>query len=445
MATILHQTTSTDVFLAKFDVNGNVLWAKEAVQASATSHGAAYSVTADKWGNAYITGQFNDTISFGTHTLRSANNDVYTVKYDANGNVKWAAQSFALTPASYGGYGYSVTTDKWGNACITGLFNDTLTFGAYTLKTVVGCDYNVFLVKYDTAGKVLWATQPASVSNGRGAAYSVITDNAGAAYIAGYFQDSIIFGSYKLSAYVSFGIISDMFLAKYDVGGNVVWAEQSYNNDSIRKWEGYSLAADTLNNIYMSAGSYSPGNGKVRFGKDTFSYTNNNPDPALILKLDTAGNVKCGTIIPTGGESNNTVAVTKSGQYIYLGGGIADTVAFGKDTFNVPGSGYPFIASWLPCNPVLAEVNNIDDKKGAITVYPNPSNGIVQLEITNYELGMKNTIEVYNVLGERVYSQSSILNSPFSINLKDSPAGVYFIRVYDEGQKFSAITKIIIE
>ena len=95
---------------------------------------------------------------------------------------------------------------------------------------------------------------------------------------------------------------------------------------------------------------------------------------------------------------------------------------------------------------VITEVNSVDEKKNeAITVYPNPSSGIFSIEVKSEELRTKSTVEVYNVLGEKVYSQSSILNSTFSINLKDSPAGVYFVRAYDEGQKNIATAKIIIE
>ena len=38
--------------------------------------------------------------------------------------------------------------------------------------------------------------------------------------------------------------------------------------------------------------------------------------------------------------------------------------------------------------------------------FPNPSNGIFNLETMNGELRIKNTIEIYNMLGEEVYSNT---------------------------------------
>jgi len=69
----------------------------------------------------------------------------------------------------------------------------------------------------------------------------------------------------------------------------------------------------------------------------------------------------------------------------------------------------------------------------SITIYPNPSNGIFQLKITNYELGNNNTVEVYNILGEKVYShQLLISNSQFLIDLSSQPNGIYLYRVTSE-------------
>jgi hypothetical protein len=440
--------TAGNFFIAKFNANGNALWARQALQASPNCQGMGNSVSTDIVGNVYITGMFDDTLSFGPDTLRtSATNGVFLVKYDTNGNVRWAKQSTVQTHTCRGGYGNSVTTDKMGNAYITGGYYDTIAFATDTLRTSFTCNYNTYLTKYDSAGNVLWASTAAKFSNGAGIASSVITDETGAAYITGFFRDSLVFGRDTLSAYINFGLSYGIFLAKYAPSGNTIWAKQSYNqNDTVRNWRGYSLSEDNLNNIYLSAGTWFPGKGKVCFGKDTFSFTRNEPDPAILLKLDTAGNVQCGVIIGVGGSTNNMVAVCKSGQYVYLGGGLDDTIAFGKDTLNASTSGYPFIASWLPCNPVVTEVSDVQKTGLDITVYPNPSNDLFNLEIVNGDQPLANScIEIYDMLGEKIYSQFNIHNSRFSINLKGSPAGIYLYRVTTEKGEFIGSGKLIIE
>lgn len=63
-----------------------------------------------------------------------------------------------------------------------------------------------------------------------------------------------------------------------------------------------------------------------------------------------------------------------------------------------------------------------------VSVYPNPSQGRFTFSLSGKSNNVR--IEVYNMLGDRIYSKtSSILNSPFEIDLSDKPNGVYFYRV----------------
>jgi hypothetical protein len=116
----------------------------------------AQSVTADSLGNSYVTGLFSTSVSFdASHTYFSNGSaDIYVEKYDPAGNVVWATTA--------GGNDYdlanSVAVDKEGNVFITGYFKSpTLTFGSTTLVNAGGFRYDLFLVKYDPAGNVLWA------------------------------------------------------------------------------------------------------------------------------------------------------------------------------------------------------------------------------------------------------------------------------------------------
>jgi len=68
-----------------------------------------------------------------------------------------------------------------------------------------------------------------------------------------------------------------------------------------------------------------------------------------------------------------------------------------------------------------------------ISVYPNPS---------NHET--KNTIEVYNGLGEKVY-QSLIDNTPFTLPLNHQASGIYLYRIVSENSNLVASGKLIIQ
>ncbi len=94
---------------------------------------------------------------------------------------------------------------------------------------------------------------------------------------------------------------------------------------------------------------------------------------------------------------------------------------------------------------ILTSVNQLPGGNGNVTVYPNPSNGVFELEIRNYELGMKYNLEVYNVLGAQVYIQFLIPNSQFLIDLSSHPYGIYLYRVIANNGELVGEGKLIIQ
>ena len=65
-----------------------------------------------------------------------------------------------------------------------------------------------------------------------------------------------------------------------------------------------------------------------------------------------------------------------------------------------------------------------------ITVFPNPSSGLVNLQINQFTNLKMNSVEIYNVMGEKVYS--SIMNGASSIIDLDKPNGIYFLQLKTE-------------
>ncbi|MBW8049614.1 MAG: T9SS type A sorting domain-containing protein [Cytophagales bacterium] len=140
-----------DIFFAKYDTNGNYLWAKSI---GSTSPDYGYSIATDASGNAYITGSFEDTADFdpgaGVQNLISVGQvDIFFAKYDANGNYLWAKSI-----GSTWDRGNSIATDASGNAYITGYFQGTADFdpgaGVQNLTSVGNTD--IFFAKYQGSG-----------------------------------------------------------------------------------------------------------------------------------------------------------------------------------------------------------------------------------------------------------------------------------------------------
>jgi hypothetical protein len=151
---------TSDLFLVKYDANGNVVWAKSE---GGTDYDAAWSVTVDTSGKSYVAGYFKSpTITFGSNTLTNTGmKDIFLSKYDADGNVLWAK--------SAGGAGddeaLSVCVNGSGNPYVAGWFkSSTLTFGSYTL-TNAGADNtsDIFLAKIGNSAGINGLNNPLNI------------------------------------------------------------------------------------------------------------------------------------------------------------------------------------------------------------------------------------------------------------------------------------------
>lgn len=91
-------------------------------------------------------------------------------------------------------------------------------------------------------------------------------------------------------------------------------------------------------------------------------------------------------------------------------------------------------------NPKVLSVNNIASAKQGIEVFPNPSSGV--FVVKSEELRTKSSIEVFNMIGEKVYdgilpqtlsaSQAGPKGALKQIDLSNQPNGVYLLKVVGE-------------
>lgn len=184
-------TTNQDIYTAKLDVNGNFLWVGLGKGGGIDLPNA---IDVDDQDNVYITGQFQNTLTFapGIAVVSNANNDPFVTKYDKNGVVKWAR---ALVG---NGNDYSSDVKVYKNRDVIiaghlapGPFTDGVgTYNCPTSATVVAC--------YDTLGNMAWY----KLSGGTGInnAQGVATDTAGNLFIGGFFGTNMVMDTISVTA-----------------------------------------------------------------------------------------------------------------------------------------------------------------------------------------------------------------------------------------------------
>lgn len=93
----------------------------------------------------------------------------------------------------------------------------------------------------------------------------------------------------------------------------------------------------------------------------------------------------------------------------------------------------------------LSSSQNINDlSENNIQIFPNPTNSILTITFPHQYVNDFNLIEIYNTLGELVYSQKiNSLQNQITINLSDLSEGIYFLEILQQNKLFQ--NKIIIK
>jgi hypothetical protein len=403
----LTNTGNSNIFLAKYSPSGNVLWAKTTV---GTGTSEAHGVATDVAGNSYITGDFNSpTLTFGTHSISNTGVlDVFLAKYDSSGNALWA-KSAQGTSADWGN---AVTTDSSCNVFITGRYDSpTLTLGTFTI-TNAGSE-RTFLAKYDSAGTVLWAKNVGTGTDDMGNA--VATDASNNIYVTGAFLSSLTVGTNTLTNTGNY----DVYLAKYNSAGNVLWAKSAIGAGSDM---GYGVATDTSHNVYIAGRfSYSSVN-SITFGAITLPYPASATDPMFITKYDSSGNSLCALALASGGDDNCGLATDISGNVFTNGDYMMSPFVVGTNTLSLNGTEDIFTAKANFTCPA----NGIDNLSfnGKINIYPNPTSDQFYIETNTTD---KLNVDLYDVNGRHVFSAN--VNNKSNISVATLDNGVYTLTI----------------
>ena len=369
-----------DMYVIKLTATGAIQWTKTI---GGGGDEEAYTIIQAKDGGYALVGYTNGS-GFG-----AGNSDVYIVKLDSTGALKWT-KTFggAIGDA---GYGICQTSDK--GYAVTGY---TSNFGAGS--------NDVYVIKLDSTGATMWTKTIGGTKSEIG--YSIIQTKDGGLAITG-FTNSFGAGS------------NDVYLIKLDAAGNLKWdraiggAPSDYGNWIIQNKDGgYTIAGYT--------DSYGAGG-----------------DDCYIVVTDSLGNT-CMNVESSGG-TEGTGGTVKTGGTASSGG----TINF-KDSGRVVDA----LGTLDTICRVIGQGSGINEVAAAlveIKLYPNPSSQTIYLDFGD-QSNFKNstfTISIIDITG-RILSASTLENPtskiPFTISGLHS--GIYFMQIVsDNGMEVKKFIK----
>lgn len=233
-----------DIFIAKYDPNGNLVWARSLGSASADL-GTGIAVSPDGE-YIYITGIFMGTC-YADNNLQITNtgsSDAFLAKYNKNGDIIWlknignASVATAQRPNE-------IKIDKNNHLVIGGLFFQEIKLGTSTKDTTLYTTQTIgmFIAKLDTTGAVIKAYKFES-SNINSRLYTFDSDASGY-YFTGHFNGDLIT---DLGTYTSNNASLDMFVYKLDLNLESKWIMKAAGtaNDQL-----YSCSVDNKGYFYV--------------------------------------------------------------------------------------------------------------------------------------------------------------------------------------------------
>ena len=308
-----------DAFLAKYDAAGNRVWLR---QIGTTAPDVALAISTDASGSVFMSGYTEGELATGQHKGKT---DAFLVKYDKDGNQVWLHQLGTSVEDEI----RSIKTDNQGNIVITGFTRGELVSGQrqdeediflakYKDPTADDCCTRVenklnlllslpgLLQQLQTtlaAGQpsnkplLTWQRQIGTAELDK--ATGISTDPLGNIYISGTTRGDLERGQQQG--------LEDVFLAKYDAGGNQLWLHQI---GTAQHDEATGIATDFLGNVFITGMTDEAlESGQFKGKTDAF-----------LAKYDTGGNqVWIRQLGTTNVDTANAIATDPAGNALICG------------------------------------------------------------------------------------------------------------------------------
>ena len=243
------------MFAAKYSPEGNILWARVA---EGKGSGSAHGIAVDDKGNAYLGGMAGGAQSMGGKTLSvPGTQDLSVVKLNPAGEVVWVANSGHPNKSAML---HEIAVDASGKVWGSGMFKGDVQIG--DTRATTASDSNALLVHFDSSGKLKWALTGGGVGTDYG--LGVAANESGACWTSGEFTGEAEIYGRKLTSKGA----TDIYAGKLDADGKPLWMHQAGGDKGDNS---YTIAVDREGNAWFS-GSFS---GTAEFGTHTVTSAGN--------------------------------------------------------------------------------------------------------------------------------------------------------------------------
>lgn len=357
-----------DAHVVKISSTGNLIWIKN-LGTSFREH--SQSIIELPNGNYLLSGNTCDN---------SSSNAAYPfiIKTTNSGTVIWGKE-------------YNIST-FFTDINETILLNDGNLLNVGETRTSDLANHDIFLLKTDTNGTVIWSKKYGGIGNDIGVNVREKTN-----------------GELVISAFTgSYGNANQLLLINTDVSGNVIWSKTygGSGNDEL-DWWGKPMELLTTNEIIIAGGTLSFGAGN---------------EDVYVVKTNECGESYCNeqtvtlttsSLSPTSSSFN---VLTTSGGALSNTNSIVNTISFTENVL---------------CDSNLVSVNILSDLNTSLNVYPNPAFNLLNVKMDK-EFEIQH-VELYSITGQKVNTKSIEKTDGFiQIDISNLSEGLYFLKVYDK-------------
>ena len=233
-----------DIYVARFDRDGILDWAK---QAGGTGTEFAGAIAGFSNGSFVVGGNFEETATFGAGEANETNliseelADVFVACYNADGTLDWARRANGPDFASCRG----IAGFPDGSCVVTAFFNGGFTFGegeANETQLVSDEIADIFVARYNADGTLAWARRAGGIATCTGNDIAAFAD--GSCVVAMRIEGTATIGSGGVNEinFTSDGE-TDVAVARYNADGTLAWAKRAGGLSGDTPW-GIATFAD---------------------------------------------------------------------------------------------------------------------------------------------------------------------------------------------------------